>query len=164
LPQSVNVAPVDKVLRSYLFCSRVGFRGLIKDRLKGFHLEFQPWLHQLNLLVVGGVQHFAVTNTQLSGQYLVRQFLIRKHDSYGLRHGAHKPFDDRPARAHRGTARHQGRCSKRNMQIRPVHDIAKTLAYCPGAPLMVQSSLAASTAPLSNAARFSTWPLVWMKF
>src|SRR5215475_8587894 len=101
LLQSVNVAPVDEVLRSYLLCAWVDFCGLVEDRLKSFHLEFQPWFHYLNFLVVGGIQHFAITYTQLFGQYLVRQFLIREHDSYGLRHDADKPFDDRSARADR---------------------------------------------------------------
>ena len=40
--QSVEVTPIDEILRLYFFGTRIDFRALIDDCLKRFGLEFQP--------------------------------------------------------------------------------------------------------------------------
>jgi len=61
-----KVAAVHEILRSDFLGPWIDLCRFIEDRLKGLRVEFQPGFHDLDLLIVGGVQHFSVVYAQLA--------------------------------------------------------------------------------------------------
>jgi hypothetical protein len=70
-----KVAPIHQFLWPDFLGAGIDLCRLVEDRLKGLRLEFQSGFHDLDLLVIGSVQHFSVAYAQLFAKELCKSIL-----------------------------------------------------------------------------------------